>query len=586
MQAPESRCYLCDEPVLWATPLTDGRFLCEACRIVLFFETELTLTGDYSGQPFILVPEVKRILRDVFGTLDPETGLRQYRDVYIEMPTSNAKTTIGAGLCLYFLATTITQGTEVYSAAAARQQAGQTYQFAHQMVENNARLRAMLKLVPSTKRIMRRDDPTSFYAALSADGSVNDGIVPAFVLRDELHRWHTKRQLALNSVLESKLKKRKNPLLWDITTAGEQDESPLCWDRHEYARRISEGSDRDPRFYGRIFAADSKRIESEPDYWKSREAAVQANPSHEDNGGFQKHSDYEDQITKATNDPKKRADYLRFVLNYWGQTDEAAIDAVKWHACGGPVDFSGPHTRFDLDRILSELRLANRTAYAGVDASWTVDLTAVAFVFPPQPVACPECGHLTACQHRPDSANIETTPWVLLPFFWMPQEKVDERERKDRQPYKDWADRGFLTLIPGGHIDLLHIKERILWGSRTFDLREVCYDKWNFLNAAQDLEREGVPCTEVPQNFSHLSAPTKHLLELYPDGRLIHGNHPVLNFNARSLRLQGDRKDNVQPTKPKRDENSKRIDGLSAAITAMHRAMLAEPTQMNLVEVW
>jgi phage terminase large subunit-like protein len=264
-------CAFCGEPTRWAEILEDERLLCPACKPCLFFERRLTLTEDFAGRPFVLMPWLREVTRDVFGTVDA-SGERQYRDVYLEVGKGNSKTTWCAGLVLYCLSTATASGTEVYSAATAKDQAGIVFRYASQMVQVSRPLSALLKVLPSTKRIVRRDDPTSFYAAISADGDIHDGMAPSFVVRDELHRWRTRKALELNEILERGMVKRENPLIVDITTAGEEDESPLCWRRHEYARQIAEGAFEDRRFYGRIWAADRDRIDSDPEFWKTREA--------------------------------------------------------------------------------------------------------------------------------------------------------------------------------------------------------------------------------------------------------------------------------------------------------------------------
>lgn len=552
-------CSFCGEQTKWADILDDERVLCPACGPCLFFEEYLTLTGDYSGQKFRLMPWLRTDLRTVFGTLDDE-GLRQYRDVYQEVPTGNSKTTFCAGLALYFLCQG-GPGTEVYSAATAKDQAAIVFRMAQQMVLDSPELRNRLDLIPSSKRILRKDDPTSFYVALSADGDIHDGMNPSFVVRDELHRWRTRKQLELNDVLERKVLKRKNPLIWDITTAGEMDESPLCWRRHEYARQIQEGVFKDRRFYGRIYAADPVKIEKDPEYWKSKEARLQANPSHEDNGGYLKDSVLEDLCIKAQNDPKVRKDYLRFNLNYWGQADDSVIDMPQWIACGGKEDLR-TWPEYDVELLISNLNLVDRPCYGGVDASWTTDLTSLVLVFPPY----------------------GKDPWTLLPFFWMAQGRIAERERKDKVPFSLWCKQKFIEATPGKSIDLDFIVKKIKWAKQMFDLRELCYDPWGFRETADQIEKEDIATpVAITQQFSFLSEPTKRLLALYQEeGQLRHSNHPVLNWNARCLSLQGDRKDNVQPSKPIRAKNSKRIDGISATVTAMARAILVHQVRKPL----
>ena len=120
----------------------------------------LGLTGDFAGGPFLLMPWQRQVLRDIFGTLDDE-GLRKYKDVYMEVPTGNSKTTFCAGLVLFFLVCDCGTGTEIYSAATAKDQAAITFRMAQQMVLQSRKLRSALSVIPSTKRIVRKDDPTS-----------------------------------------------------------------------------------------------------------------------------------------------------------------------------------------------------------------------------------------------------------------------------------------------------------------------------------------------------------------------------------------------------------------------------------------
>jgi phage terminase large subunit-like protein len=555
-------CSFCGQSTSWAELLSDDRVLCPACRPCIFFEKHLSLTGDYAGRPFTLMPWIRQVLRDIFGTID-ENGLRQYRDIYLEVAKKNSKTTLCAGLVVYCLSTATAGGTEVYSAATSKDQAGIVFRLAQQMVRCSPELSRRLSVIPSTKRIVRRDDPTSFFAAISADGDVHDGINPCFVVRDELHRWRTRKALELNEILERGMITREEPLVIDITTAGEIGESPLCWRRHEYARQMQAGTFEDRRFYGRIWAADTTRIESESDFWTTREARVQANPSHEDRGGYLKDSVLADLCLKAQNDPKVRVEYLRYHLNYWGQADDSVIEMPKWIACGGDIDLR-TWPEYDVDLLIQKWKLRKRSCFAGIDASWTTDLTALSLVFPP---------------------DADDDPWILLTFFWMAADRVAERERRDKVPYSLWCDQKFIETTPGESIDLAVIKDKVHWANKTFYLQELCFDPWGFRQTSTDLAADGFTCVAVNQNYSLLSEPTKKLLAWYLDGKIWHGNHPVLNWNASCLALQADHKDNVQPRKPERAKSSKRIDGISATVTALARAIVSVENTITYTEV-
>ena len=325
------RCSFCQNAISYGKVLGNNQILCRGCEVCMFFENKLTLTADYAGKPFLLMDWTQGVLRDLFGTLDEE-GLRLFKDVYLEVPKKNTKTTLCAGLVVYCLVSTPGTGTEVYSAATTKDQAGQVFNAAVQMVRSNKGLRDRLRIIPSSKRIIKANDPSSFYAALSADGDIHDGIQPAFVVRDELHRWRTRKAYDLNEILERGMITRRESMVIDITTAGVADESPLCWRRHEYARQIKEGVFTDRRFYGRVWAADEGMLRADPKYWMSREARVQANPSHEDNGGYLKDAVLADLCTKAQNDPIAQADYKRYHLNIWGQKATRWMPMDVWNS--------------------------------------------------------------------------------------------------------------------------------------------------------------------------------------------------------------------------------------------------------------
>lgn len=528
-------CSFCQSPVRVGKRLGDGKILCRACEVCIFFETRLTLTADFAGKPFRLMPWVRQVLRDLFGTLDDD-GFRQYRDIYLEVPKKNTKTTLCAGLVVFRLAAAETTGAEIYSAATTKDQAGQVFRAAAQMVRACPALSQRLNIRASTKRILRKDDPSSFYAALSADGDIHDGIQPCFVVRDELHRWRTRKALELNEVLERGMISRRESMVIDITTAGVKDESPLCWRRHEYARQINAGIFTDERFYGRIWQADEAKLRADPAYWFSREARAEANPSHEDNGGYLKDSVLAALATKARNDPMLESDYKRYHLNYWGQRGTRWMPSEKWLACG-------EETRAVVDR----------QCYAGLDLSSTTDLSALVLLFP-------------------DADG----SYDVLPFFWMPERKVKLLELRDHVPYSEWVRLGFIEAAEGDVVRHDLIKARIEWAREMFDLVELAYDPWNAGEFAQKRIDEGLTCIPVRQGFGSLSAPMKKVMELTLDRKLRHGNHPVLAWNADCTEALDDGNDNIRPDKPERDKSNKRIDGIVALIMAVDRAVRNE----------
>lgn len=496
----------------------------------------------------------RQVLRNLFGTVKREDGQRKFRRAYISTAKQNGKSFITAGLPLYHILMEDELNPEAYGSAAAKEQAGIVFKAAAMLVNANPDLRARLKVLPSTKRIIRRDGGGT-YQVLSADGDVQDGIRPSLNIRDEMHRWKNAKAETLYDVTTKGQISRSEPLDIAITTAGAEYESPLWFGEYEFAKQVMSGAVTSEQFYAAIWEADNAKVKSDPEYWKSREARIAANPSHEDLGGFLKDAAIVVELEKALAQPANRSKFLRYHLNVpvTSQADPI-IDTAQWMACGGNVDLR-EWPEMDVEMLISKWGLLDRTCIVGVDASWTTDMTAVVFGFPPEN---------------------EGGVWSLLPFFFVPVERVPQIERICRIPLQSWINRGFVIATPGNAIDLRSVKDRIRWGAEMFELRELAYDRCNFRTEAMELLDEGITTVEVQQSFMQLSYPTKFLLSAYVDQRIRHGNHPVLNWHAACLQLQYDRKDNVQPTKPERLKSSKRIDGIQATVTMLNRGIAHE----------
>jgi phage terminase large subunit-like protein len=500
----------------------------------------------------------RKVLRNLFGVVRIEDGKRQHRRAYISTAKQNGKSFITAGLPLYHILMEDELNPEAYGSAAAKEQAGIVFKAAAMLVNANPDLRARLKVIQSSKRIIRRDGGGT-YQVLSADGDVQDGIRPSLNIRDEMHRWRGAKAETLYDVTTKGQISRDEPLDIAITTAGAEYESPLWFGEYEFAKKVLEGSVQSPQFYTAIYEADNTKIKSDPEYWKSREARVLANPSHEDLGGFLKDAAIVVELDKAIAQPANKSKFLRYHLNVpiASQTDPI-IDMAKWQLCGGGVDLR-TWPEYDFELLIRKFGLIERKCHVGIDASWTTDLTAVVFGFEP----------------------FDDNPWTLLPFFFLPAERVPEIERVCRVPISTWAEQGFITVTSGNAIDLRVVKDRIRWGREMFDLQNLAYDRCNFRTEAMELNDEGINAIEVQQNFMQLSYPTKFILAAYLDQKIRHGNNPVYNWNAACMQLQYDRKDNCQPTKPERLKSSKRIDGLAATVTLLSPALVAESDTMT-----
>jgi phage terminase large subunit-like protein len=469
------------------------------------------------------------------------------------IPTHN--TEWAAGLALLVLVLSNQPGCQVYGAAAATRQALNVFRAACKMVEQSPILKKRLRILRGTNRILKRSDPDSFYAAIAADGDMGDGVNPACVIADEVHRWKTRKQLENWDVLSNGGITRRQTLTIAITTAGVQNESPLAWRLHEKTRKVQQGIVTDPTFYGRIYAASPEDDPSDPQVW------IKANPSLKENGGFLDIEKIREKYVSHVAEGDLTS-FKRYYLNLWDQKESRAIDMAKWDASAGDWRAEGllPLLPEDKVRALPHAVMAHfieRRCWVGVDLSMSTDLSSVTFVFP-----------------------CEDGAYDVLPFFWTPEASVRHRELRDGMPYRKWAEDGFLELSPGDVISYRDVRARLEWGAQMFDLQEICFDPWNSREMSVPMVEDGYRCIEVRQGFQSLSEPSKKLLQLVAAGKFHHGAHPVLRWNA-SCVTSKEHNDNLIFTKPERSKNSSRIDGISASVNALFRAIIDEQNTVS-----
>ena len=493
----------------------------KAQRVVRFIEALRHTKGEFHGQPFHLLPWQERIIRDVFGTVrDDDPTMRQYTTAYIEIPKKNGKSELGAAIALNMLINDDEWKAEVYSCASDRQQAAIVFDVAVDMVRQSPALMKRVKIIPSTRRMIYQ--PTgSIYQVLSSEVATKHGLNVSACIFDELHTQPTR---ALYDVMtQGSGDARRQPLWFFLTTAG-TDRNSICWEVHQKALDILEGRKNDPRFYPVLFG-----LPDEAD-WTSEEKWYRANPSLDHTITIDK---VRDAFRKAQETPADENQFRQLRLNQWVKQSVRWMPMDKWDECGGVVD---PYA------------LEGRTCYAGLDLSSTSDLTALVLVFPP---------------------TSEDEPYIALPFFWLPEETLSLRVRRDHVPYDQWAKRGFIQTTEGNVVHYGFIERFICELGERYDIREIAHDRWNATMMVQTLEDDGFTMVPFGQGFKDMSPPTKELMRIVLEHKLCHGGHPVLRWNMDNAFVRTDPAGNLKLDKEKSTE---KIDGVVALVMALDRA--------------
>ena len=485
-----------------------------------FIECLCHTKGTWAGRPFELIDWQERIIRDVFGILKPN-GYRQFNTAYIEIGKKNGKSELAAAVALLLCCGDGEERAEVYGCAADRQQASIVFEVAADMVRMCPALSKRVKILASQKRMVYL--PTnSFYQVLSAEAYSKHGFNIHGVVFDELHTQPNRK--LFDVMTKGSGDARMQPLYFLITTAGTDTQS-ICYETHQKAKDILEGRKIDSTFYPVIYGAKEDEDWTDPEVWK------RSNPSLGITVGIDK---VQAACDSARQNPAEENSFRQLRLNQWVKQSVRWMPMDKWDACAIPVNAEA---------------LEGRVCYGGLDLSSTMDITAFVLVFPP---------------------TEEDEPFAVLPYFWIPEENIDLRVRRDHVPYDVWEKQGFLMTTEGNVVHYGFIEAFIEKMGEKYNIREIAFDRWGAVQMVQNLEGMGFTVVPFGQGFKDMSPPTKELMKLTLEKKIAHGGHPVMRWMADNIFIRTDPAGNIKADKEKSTE---KIDGVIALIMALDRAI-------------
>lgn len=487
---------------------------------VAFIEALCHTKGTWAGKPFELIDWQEQIIRDLFGILKPN-GYRQFNTAYVEIPKKQGKSELAAAVAILLTCGDGEERAEVYGCAADRQQASIVFDVAADMVSMCPALAKRVKIQKSMKRMIYL--PTnSFYQVLSAEAYSKHGFNIHGVIFDELH---TQPDRKLYDVMtKGSGDARMQPMYFNITTAG-TDTNSICYEIHQKAKDIIAGRKIDTTFYPVIYGADEDEDWTSPEVWKK------ANPSLGITVGMDK---VEVACESARQNPGEENAFRQLRLNQWVKQSVRWMPMEKWDECSfavRPEDLEG------------------RVCYGGLDLSSTTDITAFVLVFPPED---------------------ETDKYHILPYFWIPEETMELRVKRDHVPYDIWHKQGFLETTEGNVVHYGYIEKFIESLGEKYNIREIAFDRWGATQMVQNLEGMGFTVVPFGQGYKDMSPPTKELMKLTLEKKLAHGGHPVLRWMADNIFIRRDPAGNIKADKEKSTE---KIDGIIATIMGLDRAI-------------
>ncbi len=297
----------------------------------------------------------------------------------------------------------------------------------------------------------------------------------------------------------------------------------------------------------------------DPAKWEDEAEWYKCNPSL---GHTLKIKVLRDEKLLAKNNPDELNNFLRYHLNIWTESTHVWMPMDKERGWMQPENV-GSYAEFpDALKLRESLleRMVGRLCCAGVDLAATIDITACVLAFPPERLPDDFIG----------PRDIIDGKWVVIPFFWIPEDNVEIRSKRDHVRYDVWVREGFIETTPGNACSSEPVLRKIKELGEKYEIREVPFDRWGAQDFSNDLQAEGFTATKFGQGFQSMSAPMKELLKLILRGQIVHGANPVLRWMASNVVVQ---QDPTGAIKPDKDKSAEKIDGIVALAMGLSRAL-------------
>jgi phage terminase large subunit-like protein len=488
-------------------------------RVIAFLESTPVTKGILAGTKMKLLPGQRKFIEAVYGRLAKD-GRRKIRIAINSQPRGNGKTGLIAGLALcHLLGPECEPRGEIYSAAYNKLQAALIFAEMKAIIEAVPEFEARCNIQRYGKviEVMEGDGAGSIYESLSADDKRAHGLSPSFWCFDEYAQ-------APNSDLLDNLRtamgKRSEGLGIVISTQAANDLHPL-------SQLIDDAAlGQDPSVYLQLAVAPPEADIFDESTWFACNEAL---------GKFLDLNEFRAQAEQAKRMPSLRAKFENLRLNRRIDARVQFISDADWMACAAPLDMQS---------------LAGKPCYAGLDLSQTTDMCALVLYWPHD--------------------------GSLLPYFWLPEEGLLDRDRKEGGHYRAWRNAGLLETTPGKAINFRAIIHRLAEISARYDLVCVAYDRAFIKTFMARCEEDGVrlPLKEYGQGFVSMSPAVQLLEAAVLDKHIHHGGHPILRWQMSNVAIEMDSSANRKPSKKRAIGH---IDGVVAALMALAIAEQPQP---------
>lgn len=498
----------------------------KAEKKILFIELMPHTKGKWGLQRknLELEPWQKFSLAMIFGWVKKKNGMRRFREAYSEVPRKNGKSALAAGVGNAMFVADGEFGAEVYAGATTEKQAWEVFRPAKQMV---ARTPELIEAAGIEVNASNMNTPLNGGRFEPVIGKPGDGAAPSCTIVDEYHEHDS---AALYDTMISGMGSREQPLMFTITTAGDNIHG-ACYDLRDRVINMLLGTVPDDTLWGWMWTID------EGDDWKDPKVLAKANP----NFDVSVFGDYlESQQQVAIKNTRKQNHFKTKHLNVWVGAKLGFFNMEAWHKCADPT--------------LSMADFKAKPCLMSLDLASVTDICARVNLF-----------------YRTE-ADGRLHYYCIAPRFYLPSDTIAYGQEKDViELYQKWVNDGLLTEHDGAEVSFNDVRDDLLDDAKQVALAEVPLDEWGGFQLMQDITKAGYTPVKIPKVAKTFSPAMKELNAAILAGRFHHDGHPILSWMMGNVVSKTGKNDTEFPDKQKR---SKKIDGAIALLMDVSRAQV------------
>lgn len=458
--------------------------------------------GPLAPNKLVLEPWQRSMIACIFGLMDPQTGLRQFREILLVVARKNGKSIIASAIENYVFQVDGGFGARIYNIAPKLAQADIIYLNTWSMITLDPAYRAAVDAVAAERKITHAKvdeetsipkrrvsdifipDTNSTIKKIAFSAKKSDGFNPSLCVCDEIASWEGDKGLKTYEVLKSGMGARPEGIMLSCTTSGYINDS-IYDELTKRATRFLLGDSKERRLLPFLYMID------DAEKWDDLHELRKSNP----NLGVSVSEEYmREELAIAEGSLSKRAEFITKYCNLKQNSSLAWLPAQTVERASGapllPEDFRGCY------------------CVGGIDLSQTRDLTACCVVIE-------RGGEL----------------YVIAKFF-MPAERIDEATARDGVPYGVYVQRGLLQPSGDNFIDYHDCYNwfvELVSEYQIFPLK-TGYDRYSAQYLVQDMQNFGFHMDDVFQgeNIYPVILEVGGLLE---DGKIHIGDNDLLKIH-------------------------------------------------------